>query len=91
MSAPRDDYMTLLASIKSLEMIVRGLFTKWAEEANDPRGSAKRMIDGVIASIDQTQQTGSEFEIETLQLIKENLRHFGDQIDVRLRGLGHER
>ena len=84
-----EQYLEALAATKAVEMIVRGLFTKWAEEAPDPRASAQRMINAMIASVDDTTKDGSPFEAELLQRLKDNLRHFGEQIETRLTGLGH--
>lgn len=86
MTITDEDYLDLLANIKAIDLIVRGLFAKWAGEADDPRASAQRMISSMIESLYEGQGASGELEQVMLPRIEEHLRFFGDQIETRLRG-----
>ena len=80
----QDRYEDLLANIKAVEMVVRGLFAKWAGEADDPSASAFRMIEAVIASMHHVSEGAGEDERRILMKIEDHLRDFGENIQIRL-------
>lgn len=83
----RDDPVVQLSTqLKALELVVRGLFTKWALDnaPEDPRGSAFRMIEATIASMHEIQKIENEDERIYLSMVEDALRDFGEAIDIRL-------
>lgn len=80
----QESYEDLLANIKAVEMVVRGLFAKWAGEADDPPASAFRMIEGIIASMHHVREGADENERRVLMKIEDHLRDFGENIQIRL-------
>ncbi|MET4071540.1 hypothetical protein ABID58_006354 [Bradyrhizobium sp. S3.2.6] len=78
-------YLDLLANIKALDMVVRGLFTRWAMEAPDPQESAFRMIEGMIGSLHAITEDATPEQVAVVSRIEDHLRAFGKNVDVRLR------
>jgi hypothetical protein len=79
-----EKYLDLLANIKALDMVVRGLFTKWALEAPDPKESAFRMIEGMIGSLHAITENAPEEQVAVVSRIEDHLRDFGRNVEVRL-------
>ena len=77
-------YQDLLANVKAIELIVRGLFTKWALEADDPKQSAFRMIGGLIGALPITKDAEFPEIAQALSRVEDHLRHFGEQVMERL-------
>jgi hypothetical protein len=80
-----EKYLDLLANVKALDMVLRGLFTKWALEAPDPPESAFRMIEGMIGSLHAITANASNEEVAVVTRIEDHLRAFHKNVDVRLR------
>jgi hypothetical protein len=77
-------YLDLLANVKAIEMVVRGLFTKWALEAPDPKESAFRMIEGLIGSIHAIAADAPPDQVDVISRMEDHLREFGRNVDIRL-------
>ncbi len=86
-----NDYEALSGRLVALEMILRGLFTKWALEADDPRGSSKRMLESMSASMREVDPPSDEYERRVCMAAEEFIQRFQRNIDARLIGLGHDR
>ena len=82
-----EKYEDLLANIKAIDIVVRGLFAKWALEADDPKASAFRMIEGMIGSLHGITEDATADEARLVGKIEDHLRDFGQNIDAKLTGL----
>ena len=85
-----DNYEFLLGQIIAQGLILRGLWTKWAIEAPDPRGSNQRMIEGLITSMHQVDPPKSDDQQRLWKVIETTLREFGEQVEIRLKGEGYQ-
>lgn len=79
-----EKYIDMVAHIQAIEMVVRGLFAKWAEEAPDPQESAFRMIEGMIGSLHAVSANAPPEQVQVIGMIENHLREFGRNIEVRL-------
>jgi hypothetical protein len=86
-----DRYMDLLTNLKAVELVVKGLFTKWALEAPDPRASAFRMIEAMIGSLREIRLGDTPEEARAMDSIEDHLRGFLRNVDVRLAAMELEK
>ena len=82
-----EKYEDLLANIKAVDIVVRSLFTRWAQEADDPKASAFRMIEGMIGSLHAITDDATPDQARVIGKIEDHLRDFGHHVDAKLSGL----
>lgn len=75
--------------IIAIDMLLRGLFTKWALEADDPRGSNFRMMEGMVVSMIEAAKPQTDLEHRLIGYAESFIKRMQDSIDFRLEGLGH--
>jgi len=74
-----------LARLIALEFLVRGLYAKWAIESSpDPRGSNRRMLEGMIQSMWNLAPPRDDAERRLYEDIETALREFQQNVDLRL-------
>ena len=73
-----------LARLIALEFLVRGLYAKWAIESPDPRGSNRRMLEGMIQSMWNLAPPKDDTERRLYENIETALREFQQNVDLRL-------
>lgn len=86
-----DRYLDLLTNLKAVELVVKGLFAKWAMEDSNPRASAFRMIEGMIGSLREIRVGDTPEEARAMDAIEDHLRAFLRNIDVRLEALENQK
>jgi hypothetical protein len=78
----------LLARTIAQELLLRGLYAKWAVESPHPRKANRGMLDGMVATMWAVQPPKDDDERRLYQSIEICLREFRDQVDIRLKGEG---
>ncbi|MGD0188357.1 MAG: hypothetical protein ABSC25_24365 [Roseiarcus sp.] len=78
----------LLARTIAQELLLRGLYAKWAVESPHPRESNRKMLDGMVATMWAVEPPKDDDERRLYQSIEACLQEFRDQVDTRLKGEG---
>jgi hypothetical protein len=85
------DYEALLAKTTAHNLLLRGLFTRWAMETSTPRQMAHDLIRGLVDSIYEVAPPKSDFEKRIYEGALEELNDMLQMVDLRLKNLGHEK
>lgn len=78
----------MAGQLVALDLLLRGLYTKWALEAPDPIASNRRKLEGMIASMWSVKPPNDETERRLYAQAESHLRHFLQQVETRLIGEG---
>ncbi|MCO5131214.1 MAG: hypothetical protein M9932_11685 [Xanthobacteraceae bacterium] len=76
--------LDLNAHVTALELVVRGLFTKWAEQAPDPKESVFRITEAMVGSLHSVTENAPPEHLEFISQIENHLRRIGEQVAKRL-------
>ena len=78
----------LLGQVIAQGLLLRGLWARWATEAPDPAAAWNRQtIAKLIDSMKLARPPADAQEARLWEYAKNALREFGEQVDVRLRGV----
>ena len=74
------------------DILLRTVFARQIVDfaPDDPRASLFRIIEGITASLHEIETPENEQELKYLHDIEAEIRRFGEQLDTRLVGMGHE-
>ena len=85
-----DEYDYFLTRLDTYDLLLRALYTKWAIEADDPRGSAFQMMEAMIGSMHAVAEPKDERDQKMLDRMEDHIRRFWQQVDTRLEGEGYD-
>lgn len=79
--------LRLEARLFSHEMLLRAIMTIWAQEHRDPEGFVEQAIESLIGSVDSLRPPVTGRQGLAHDLAAEELRRFGEQVQIRLRNI----
>jgi hypothetical protein len=77
----------LFARTIAQELLLRGLYAKWAAESSHPRQSNQNRLDGVVRSMWEITPP-KDHDRRLYEQVEVSLREFQQNVDVRLKGEG---
>jgi len=78
---------TLFGQIIAQNLLLRGLWAQWAAEQRDPVAWNRQTISALIESMKMAPAPSDEQEARLYGYARNALHEFGEQVDIRLRGL----
>jgi len=78
----------VLARTIALDILLRGLYAKWAIESPTPRASNQKLMEELIQSMWTVAPPKDDTERRLYEHVQTALREFQQNVDVRLKGEG---
>ncbi|MTV17552.1 MULTISPECIES: hypothetical protein [Bradyrhizobium] len=83
------DYEHLQGRVQAQNLLLRALYTNWAERQPDPIGNMRKSIGLLIDSVRDTNPPQDDFEHRVWDHIDAELDQFAEAVATRLKALGH--